>query len=55
MIDGIYSKNKAHKVSEDTYNVAIEDILNNGGVGLESGWSLMSPQKTMAVTSKFPY
>ena len=55
MVDGVYSKNKAHKVSEDTYNVAIEDILNNGGVGLESGWSLMSPQKTMAVTSKFPY
>lgn len=55
MVDGIYSKNKAHKVSEDTYNVAIEDILNNGGVGLESGWSLMSPEKTMATTSKFPY
>ena len=55
MVDGVYSKNKAHKVSEDTYNVAVEDILNNGGVGLESGWSLMSPQKTMSVTSKFPY
>ena len=55
MVDGVMSMHNAHKVSEDTYNVAVQDIIDNGGKGLESGWSLMMPQKTLAVTSKFPH
>ena len=55
MVEGVMSKNKGHKVSEDTYNQAVQDILDNGGEGLESGWSLMMPQRTLPVTSKFPH
>lgn len=55
MVDGVMSMRNAHKVSEDTYNAAVQDIIDNGGKGLESGWSLMMPQKTLAVTSKFPH
>ena len=55
MVDGVMSMRNAHKVSEDTYNAAVQDILEGGRKGLESGWSLMSPQKTLAVTKKFPH
>lgn len=55
MVDGVMSMRNAHKVSEDTYNAAVQDIIDGGGKGLESGWSLMMPQKTLAVTSKFPH
>jgi hypothetical protein len=43
MVDGVMSMRNAHKVSEDTYNAAVQDIIDGGGKGLESGWSLMMP------------
>ena len=49
------SKNNAHKVTEDIYNTIIGDTKDALGEGLESGWELFSPSKTLATTSKFPH
>ena len=51
----IESQNGARGVSEDIYNVAVEDAKTYGDPGIESGWDLMEPQKTLAVTRKFPH
>lgn len=48
-------KKKANKVTEDIYNTAVQDITSAGGKGLESGWDLMSPERTLSVTKKFPH
>lgn len=55
MIDGIASKNHGHKVTEDTYNAIVQDLTSAEIEGLETGWSLMSPQKTLPVTKRFPH
>ena len=55
-ISMVAKKNKKYNgVSEDLYNVAIEDAKQLGYMGLESGWELFRPQLTRHVTSKFPY
>ena len=51
----IESENGAKGVSEDIYNIAVEDAKTYGDLGIESGWDLMEPQKTLAVTNKFPH
>ena len=51
----IESQNGAKGVSEDIYNVAVEDAKTYGDLGIESGWDLMEPKKTLAVTNKFPH
>lgn len=53
-ISMISSKNKGKGVSEDLYNVAVEDSKELGYQGLESGHDLFKPKLTMHVTDKFP-
>ena len=50
----VASKNGGHKVSEDLYNIAVQDSKELGYQGLESGHALFSPNLTMHVTDKFP-
>lgn len=53
-ISMVASKNKGKGVSEDLYNVAVEDSKIQGYPGLESGHDLFRPKLTMHVTDKFP-
>ena len=50
----VASKNGGHKVSEDLYNIAVQDSKELGYQGLESGHDLFRPNLTMHVTDKFP-
>lgn len=50
-ISWVASKNKGHGITKDLYSTAAYDTEG----GLESGWSLMSPEKTMAATKSLNY